>query len=336
MDKNFEEFYTLLDCLLKNSTKKNIIIYGCGRGGDFIRWFYETYYHKKIKFMMDRWAESPNDIILHLWALYYTYDENDLIINTTCYDIPSEFNDTGECWDDVEYTTENILNLWSVIYKDPIPNSKMEITYFDWLEYRNGINLMRTIRRKDTSGKDSHGYFPTDFRFFVDGLKKYEIDKENDMILDIGSGKGSAVFALKAVGFKKIGAVEYTENIFNVMLLNLKKAQYKSKELDIEKCRWTFEGEEILCYKGDASLMKEQLDIYNWFFLFNPFSLDVAKKVINNILKSLERRHRKIRILYAEPIAHNYLLSSGRFKSTDCIVSKYGGVSYYMMIYETV
>lgn len=335
MDKNYQEFHALLDNILRDTVSKNIIIYGCGRGGDFIKWFYGKYYHKDIKFMMDRWADSPNDIILHLWALYYTYEEDDLIINTTHFEIPSEFNDTGENWENVAYQEKNILNLWKLVYGEKDSVIEREISYFDWLEYKMEIDLLQTIRRKHTFGKDSHGYFPTDFRFFIDGFEKYGIDCKKDAVLDIGCGKGSGVFALKAAGFEHIGAVEYTENIFNTMLENLNKAGYKTEIAKISDLDANLADNGISCYQGDASFMKKQLDLYNWFFLFNPFSLDVAKAVIDNILESLHRVQRKVHIFYAEPIAHNYILSTDKFTVMDCIKGRYGGVSYYSIVYES-
>lgn len=133
----YNEFCGVLDSCLKSTLDKNIIIYGC-QGGDFVSWFYKNYYGKEIKAMVDRWALSPISTILHLWSLYYIYDENDIIINTTSKNIKNEFNDTGEDWERLKYQEKQIINLWDMIYDSAVMENRLEpeITYFDWLEYK--------------------------------------------------------------------------------------------------------------------------------------------------------------------------------------------------------
>ncbi len=253
MDAAYKRFYKLLDDNLKDTINKNIIIYGCNRGGDFIRWFYKTYYKKEIKTFVDRWELSKETTIPHLWAFYYIYDQNDIIINVTLENIIEEFNDTGEDWNKTLYRQEQIVNLWDKIYKVDDKDEYPQITYFEWLEYTWGIDLTGTIKRKFTAGEESHGYFPTEFRFFVDGLKDFTIN-ESDAVLDIGSGKGSGIFSLLAAGFRKAGGVEYTDYIFkkmddNLNSVGLSHLNVMAGEMENEL------DKNIVCYQGDATLM---------------------------------------------------------------------------------
>lgn len=71
------------------------------------------------------------------------------------------------------------------------------------------------------------------------------------------------------------------------------------------------------CYHGDAALVKEELDGYNWFYLFNPFGRVVFEKVINNICESLNRCPRKIWIIYILPKSHDIIEKTGRFVLTN-------------------
>lgn len=332
------KFYKILDEQLKGIIDKNIIIYGCNNGGDFIKWFLKRYYNKEIKTIVDRWELSKTGTIPHLWSFYYIYDENDLIINVTPYDIEKEFSDTGEHWEKTLYKIDQILNLWEVIYRDmesvAIQNYP-QITFYDWLENTcREVDILGSIRRKYTTGEESHGYFPTDFRIFIDGLSGYDI-QESDAVLDIGCGKGSGVISLRAAGFQNIGAVEYTESIFQIMDLNLHALGLNHINCRLEET-FTCNESNIICYLGDATLMKEELNKYNWFFLFNPFTWNIMSKVLDNICQSLLDKPRKIYIFYVEPIGHQLILNTNMFKISKKVCDEYSDVSYYSYIYESI
>lgn len=334
----WSEFCKILDDNLKDVLDKNIIIYGCNsRGGDFVRWYLKTYYNKEIKAFVDRWELSTIKTIPHLWAFYYIYDKEDIIVNTTPLDIIEEFNDTGEEWDRLSYKKNQIINLWEKIYIGGGNESvkSFEITYFDWLEYKCQIDLMITVKRSFTTGEHSHGYFPTDFRIFLEGVSYYDIDSEKDAILDIGCGKGSGIISFLATGFKRIGAIEYTKDIYDRMKDNLNKLDIKYSEYAVETSN-EFITNNVKCYYGDATKLKEQLDEYNWFFLFNPFSWDIMKVVLGNICDSLRKRPRQIHIFYAEPIGHKLIMETELFELKHRITTDMSGVSYYSYIYDSV
>lgn len=333
----YDEFCGLLDIYLKPILDKNIIVYGC-RGGDFIRWFCKKYYDKNIKEMVDRWALSPDTTILHSWSFYYIYDANDIIINTTPTNIIDEFNDTDEDWNRVKYQEEQIINLWHLMYDtfrgDENDTLQPEISYYSWLEYKYQVDLLTTIKRAFVTGEHAHGYFPTDFRIIYEGIKKFDISKD-DAVLDIGCGKGSGVISLLSCGFKNVGAIEYTENIYKTLIANLDKMSIAytihGTNLDAE----LIQGK-VNCYLGDASLMKKSLNGYNWFFLFNPFSWDTMRTVLQNICNSLKEKPRKIHIFYAEPIGHQLIIDTGLFYVKEKICSGLSNVSYFSYIYESI
>lgn len=337
MKAEYNRFFGLLDQYLNKTIDKKIIIYGSNDGGDFIKWFYLKYYHVNVKATVDRWELSTTGTILHLWGFYYIWEESDLIVNVTPYDIEKEFCDTGEKWKRTRYKKVQVLNLWKMIYPQVSVDTKEvypQITYFDWIEQQvKGIDLLNPVKRKYTTGRDAHGYFPTDFRIFLDGLSGYNI-REEDAFLDIGCGKGSGVLALKARGVKKVGAVEYTESIFNTMIQNLALLGMSYEKIAANETSSEEKG--LVCYLGDASQMEIELDKYNWFFLFNPFSECVMKKVLYNICESINRKSRTIRIFYVEPISHNTILETGKFEVEKQICNDYSNVSYYSYIYKSI
>lgn len=338
MESQYKQFYKLLDNVLRGTKDKNVIIYGCNRGGDFVRWFYKKYYGKTVKAVIDRWVVSPTTTVPHLMSLYYMYDSNDVIVNVTPKDIVREFNDIGEDWNAVRYEESQIIDLWRHIYPDwngeeeePYP----QIDYFDYMEQMScgGVRLLETVRRKFVKGAGAHGYYPTDFRIFVDALEGERVRAE-DAVLDIGAGKGGGVLAFSAVGFHRIGAVEYTEEIYKTMESNLQALSmpHDSVAADAVTAGW---DEKVKCYLGDAALITEELDKYTWFFLFNPFSLDVTERVIQNICDSLDRIPRKIRILYAEPMGHQIIVDTGKFHRKKRICEDYAEATYWSYLYES-
>lgn len=334
---DYAEFCRLLDLYLEPTLDYNIIIYGCNNSGDFIRWYYKIYFNKDVKAVIDRWELSSTATVPHLWSLYYIYEENDIIINVSPANLKSEFNNTGEVFDRLNYKDCQIINLWDKVYGESYKkgNIKPEITYFDWIESRYQLDLLKTIKRSYVKGEHAHGYFPTDFRIFVEGIQRVGIPSDSDAVLDIGSGKGSAVIALKAIGFENIGAVEYTEQIYQTLIDNLNKMGMRYSEKHIEYTNTSI-SKGVSCYLGDAALLNNELDNYNWFFLFNPFSWEVTERVLENICKSMERKKRKMFIFYAEPIGHQLIIETGKFMVKERISSNLSNVSYYSYIYESI
>ena len=205
------------------------------------------------------------------------------------------------------------------------------------MEQQYGLDILNTIQRKYVTGEGAHGYYPTDFRVFMDGLCDFQIS-DSDAVFDIGCGKGSSVIAFNELGFRNIGAVEYTKDIFTTLDSNLTK-------LGLHHCVHAVDDHNIcqnICqnmgtgihiYYGNATELNREFDDYNWFFLFNPFSLELTKKVIENILQSKKRRERKIYILYAEPIGHQIIMDTGKFEIVKTIYGDWADCTYYTILY---
>ncbi len=90
----------------------------------------------------------------------------------------------------------------------------------------------------------------------------------------------------------------------------------------------------VYVYNMDAGSLGEVIDDYNWFCLFNPFGLIKTKEVINSIFQSMDRKPRKIRILYAEPMGDSILMDSGRFTRNEYKIDFYEG-TYWTYLYTS-
>jgi len=63
----------------------------------------------------------------------------------------------------------------------------------------------------------------------------------------------------------------------------------------------------------DASLFQD-LDPYNYIYFFNPFSGADMIKVIANLIASIERKPRKVTIIYNNPTCHDEIVCTEAFR----------------------
>ena len=94
-----------------------------------------------------------------------------------------------------------------------------------------------------------------------------EIEKKN--FIDVGCGKGYAVTKAAQHGFKMVGGVEYTTNLYKICCNNLQKKGIPSDHI----------------YNMDAKDFEYYSD-YDIFFFNNPFDETIMEPVANKIFNS--------------------------------------------------
>jgi SAM-dependent methyltransferase len=120
---------------------------------------------------------------------------------------------------------------------------------------------------------------------------------ERDSIIDLGSGKGSAIIFFAKYPFQKVAGVELSDRIYRISLANLKKLKL----------------DRISLFHLDAEQFKD-FDTYNYVYLYNPFPEAIMKKVLNNICLSLQNNPRSLAIIYKNPVAHQTIVNTGIFQ----------------------
>ncbi len=332
----WEELKKRLDEVLRPIQNRNIIIYGAN--GVFLQWFCERFYNKPVKCIIDRWQNDCYAHILHLMSLYYIWDEKDVIINVKPAELgpKEEFLAIGEDWTKVLYKDEQIINLWDILYND-CEEKERDITFYDYIEHKMDVQLLSTIRRSKVKGEHAHGYYPTDYRLLYDIFMNSDSFSCEDAILDIGCGKGAGLIALWNFGFHNLGGIEYTDNVFDILVANIEKMGMPKHIVKVNSDETIPQGSiisnEVRCYHGDASQMAETLDLYNVFYFFNPFSYVLFAKVFKHIVESIERSPRMVKIVYAEPMCHSLILDSGYFQLEREMGMNYGGITYNANVY---
>lgn len=130
-----------------------------------------------------------------------------------------------------------------------------------------------------------HRYEPTPYIGLEQLFEQYEL-KESDRLVDFGCGKGRLNFFVHYMFQASTVGVEMNEEFFEDAMKNLHS--YTPRE-GITKEHISFH----CCFAQDYQV--NPLD--NRFYFFNPFSVQIFMKVIDNILRSVEERHREVELI---------------------------------------
>ncbi|CAH0210293.1 hypothetical protein SRABI96_02148 [Peribacillus sp. Bi96] len=157
----------------------------------------------------------------------------------------------------------------------------MEVTNYDDM-----LNIKTEgEQKKFNDSLHYHRYEPTPYNALEYLFEKYPL-KRNDRIVDFGCGKGRLNFFIHHLYQSSAVGVEMNENFYKEAIENL-KSYGKKRKTDNGKI-------EFHC------CLAEEYDIDvkdNRFYFFNPFSVQIFMKVINNILVSTEKEPRQIELI---------------------------------------
>lgn len=102
-------------------------------------------------------------------------------------------------------------------------------------------------------------------------------------ILDVGSGKGSAMRVMLDYPFARVDGLELAEDLVQIARQNFAR-------LGVEPSR-------CQVHAGDAATF-DALDDYSHLYLYNPFSADVLRAHLQQVSASLRRQPRPLWLLY--------------------------------------
>jgi SAM-dependent methyltransferase len=137
---------------------------------------------------------------------------------------------------------------------------------------------------------DNVGYHPTPYREINWILDCLDL-RPDDVIFDLGCGKGRVVFCAALRRVRSCVGVEFRPELAAAARRNLKRLSGASRPVEIVEC--------------DAA--RADLDAGTVFFMFNPFGFRTLQVVVDRLEESLKRRPRRIRIAYHNPV-HNWYL----------------------------
>ena len=127
-------------------------------------------------------------------------------------------------------------------------------------------------------------------------LKHFSIS-EKDAILDLGCGKGKAMYLMSRFSFGRIEGYDLSPELVRIANDNFQR-------LEVQKCR---------AAQGDA-MDYDGYDDFNYFFTFNAFPQEVFEVMIGHVMASTRRKPRVCRFIYLHPVCHAYLTEHTPFR----------------------
>ena len=134
-------------------------------------------------------------------------------------------------------------------------------------------------------------------RCLINTLRQLNITNQ-DSIIDMGCGKGLAMYYMGKFPFRRIAGIELSEKLVAVAKINLKILHVNKKKYN------------VIC--ADAGLY-DGYDNYNFFYIYNSFPKQVIREVVGKITESIDRKPRKVIILYLYPEFPREIVRDRRF-----------------------
>lgn len=134
-----------------------------------------------------------------------------------------------------------------------------------------------------------HRYEPTPYSALEELFNHYQL-KSSDQIVDFGCGKGRLNFFIHHLFNATVIGLEMNEDFYREAMINhsnyLKKTNKSKDKIH------------FLCCLAE----EYQINLFdNRFYFFNPFSIQIFMKIINNILLSVETSNREIELILYYP-----------------------------------
>ena len=124
----------------------------------------------------------------------------------------------------------------------------------------------------------------------------------DDVFIDFGSGKGRAVLqAALHYPFRRVYGVELSEPVFEIAQRNL------------SVCRDRLRCPDVRLISADATSFDIPDDVTVALFA-NPFGGELFETVVARLLESVDRRPRRLRIVYGNPVEEAALMRTGRVR----------------------
>lgn len=156
--------------------------------------------------------------------------------------------------------------------------------------YEKLLNI-KTGERQAGDNRSVHynRYEPTPYYALEYLFNQYEL-RTSDHLVDFGCGKGRLNFYSHYLLQISVTGIEMNEEFYEAALKNQiryqSKTKYNSNNISFH-----------CCLAENYNIRPED----NRFYFFNPFSVQIFIKVINNILSSVEAKHREVDIILYYP-----------------------------------
>lgn len=133
--------------------------------------------------------------------------------------------------------------------------------------------------------------------------------RPDDVVIDLGSGPGRAVLVAATFRLRRVIGVER-----ELMLHEQARANLLTSRLPRRTARIDLVCSDVLDYRlpDDVTVV----------FMYNPFRGTVFRRTVAEILRSVDARPRRLRLVYVNPQEHDVLIGTGRFRLVATLMDK--------------
>lgn len=150
------------------------------------------------------------------------------------------------------------------------------------------------------AGPERMHYLPAGWLSLRRILPAREVDG-SDVFMDFGSGMGRVVVMAAMYPFRRVVGVELAPDLHRIAVENVEG----------NRCRLRCRDVSLVC--ADALDHPVPPDLTVAFF-YNPFHGATFATVIGRLLESLDAHPRRLRVVYGNPVEHDALMATGRFR----------------------
>jgi SAM-dependent methyltransferase len=124
---------------------------------------------------------------------------------------------------------------------------------------------------------------------------------DQDVFVEFGCGKGRVLHQAAKLPFRRVVGVEISPELAEIARSNLAARADQHRCADIE----------IVVSDAAEFQVPDDLTIG---YLYHPFRDATLDAVLRNIIQSLDRRPRRVRLIYVYPLGAEQILATGRFR----------------------
>ena len=146
------------------------------------------------------------------------------------------------------------------------------------------LQIKTTGRDDSKAGHDCYPYEPTPYPV-LERLANRGLIRKKAVVLDYGCGKGRVDFFLSYQTKAKTIGIEYDERIYQSAMENGKTAVSGAKT-------------EFVLARAEAYDVPLEV---NRYYFFNPFSVEILRKVMARIIESYDKNPREILLFFYYP-----------------------------------
>lgn len=285
--------------VINKCSGKQVILYGYGKSGIFVEWLCSHVYGKKFTLVIDDKKVIPGINLHRKIILDYVDPEQTVILVSFRRERMTE-NDMSQMTSFGYKEGKNLFFLKEMIIPDTLG-------LYSFLEHEYEADFLKRVDQSefDYESPDATACGASRERSLFDMC--YIPGVFNGRVLDFGCGKGAAIAIMKMAGIKEVGGVEQSHMLAETARDNMKK----------------LEEDMVVIFNEDATEFTDLLDMYDTFYLYDPFRGETFKKVIKNIEESVRRKSRKVTIVYANPWLHREVEAGGIFHLTKQISTEF-------------